>query len=126
LMWLYVLWLIILFGAVIAWRSQQGFTFKKEVAEEIKIGSLERYRNHQLQSLAPIITFSLIYQKFAAADGEGATGQQIANATQLPTTWVLEALEILEEKKYIVRAQSTEDDEGDDSFLARYFPTFPP
>lgn len=126
LMWLYILWLIILFGAVIAWRSQQGFTFKKEVSEEIKISPLERFRNHQLQSLTPLVTISLIYQKFSQANGEGATGQDIANETHLPTSWVLEALEILEDRKYVIRAKTADSVENDDALRARYFPTLPP
>jgi membrane protein len=125
LLWLYVLWLITLFGAVIAWRAQQGFTFKEEVGEEAKATPLEKYRNHQLQSLTPLLTLTLIYKNFSSANGEGFSAQQICNETHLPTSWILESLEVLESKKYIVRASNSNSD-IDDSMLASYFPTVPP
>ncbi|MDA9950995.1 YihY family inner membrane protein [Oligoflexaceae bacterium] len=127
LLWLYVLWLIIFFGAVIAWRAGQGFSFKSEVKEEIKLTPIEKLRNHQLQAIVPLVTISYIYQQFLHSDGDGANGQTIANETKFPTAWIIEALDVLETKKFIVRrGQEIVEGAADDTMQSEYFPAVHP
>lgn len=124
LMWLYILWLITLLGAVLAWRAQQGFNFTKEVNAEKKMTPVERYRNHQMQNISPLVSLTMIYRKFSEGRGQGCSASEIAHEVGLPKAWILESLELLEERKYVVRAQNQ--GEKDDSLLATYFPTIPP
>jgi len=125
LLWLYIIWLITLFGALLAWRVQQSFDLPEDLDDESPVLTpQERLRNHRLQTLTPYLTLLAIYDNFAQGKGQGLGCHEIATKLNIPMPWVNEALEALLEMKYIVQSQQTP---GADttSNPDRFFPTCP-
>jgi len=130
LMWLYICWIIILLGAMISWRMQEGFpkpTTKSRTSTLEESGTpLETWRNNQLKNMLPKITLLAIYKNFQKASGKGVTPQELGHLLKLPVDWIHQSIDTLESMGLIIAAQSHNDD-----FLAlngvadAYFPAFP-
>jgi membrane protein len=120
LMWLYICWLIILFGAVAAWRYGQGMPEETGHTIDVPLNAMDRLRNIHLQSIVPLVCMLAIYQRFAEAKGQGISGRELAVNLHLHATWVLDGLESLAQLGYIIESQPTTDHEG------RYYPAIPP
>lgn len=122
LFWLYLNALIILFGALVSWRLEQGFVIEGTMAggNGKYQAPLDKLRNAHLQSLMPFIVLAAIYQKFRSGDGKGFSGREMAEKMFLPANWILDALEALEKLGYIhpVAVQSGEESEA---YLAQTF-----
>jgi len=127
LMWLYILWIITLLGAVLSWRAQQGFQFE-ELDPEVK-GSTpeERLRNHQVQGIIPILALLAIYHRYNDGNGRGISGEEIAKQLNLPDGWVSEGLETILSFKYAVPVMSNNEKEMvfGDLLSMRYYPAIP-
>ncbi len=124
LTWLYIVWMIILLGAVISWRVQQGFP-KKEVKSdenELTTSAKEKLENLRLKSLIPLFALVNIHQKFTSGDGKGLTGNELARILKLPGIWVSDALDALIELGYVLPG-------GEDQLAGpldrSYFPAIP-
>jgi len=107
LTWLYICWIIILFGALVSWRVQEGFP---KLGEE---GSLDRakepsdlLRNSQIKATLPMMVLLAIYKNYQAATGKPLSGQQLAQSLKLPINWVAEALTLLQKLGYVVAGKS--------------------
>ena len=125
LFWLYLNAIIILFGALMSWRLEQGFLMEGTTDNGKNQSARERLRNTHLQALMPFVVLSAIYQKFLSADGKGFSGRELAEKMFVPATWILTALEALEDMGYIhaIAAPGAELAEG---YLANQFvPAFP-
>lgn len=105
LLWLYIIWCIVLLGAVVAWRSEQGFELSEDMDDESPhLTPIEKYRNHQLQALVPYMALVGVYQRFTEGGGKGITPGEMAIRWNIPLPWIEEAVEILLEKRLIVLA----------------------
>lgn len=129
LMWLYICWLIILFGAVIAWRMEQGFPTAVDDESLDKVQSpLEQLRNSQVQAMLPLVTMLAIYKNFTDATGKGVTAHALAAKLKLPLAWICDSLEALQELGYVVAARATGEGvlQGQGgSHVDAFFPSFP-
>ena len=104
LLWLYVIWIIVLLGAIVTWRTQQGFHFKKKGEEVNTVYPLpiaNDLRFHLLQGCV-----ILCCEKFLEGYGRGLTSEDIAGKIEVPRFWIEECLTYLEEKEIIIRNES--------------------
>lgn len=127
LTWLYICWIIILLGALISWRLQEGFP-KAESEERLDDAKtpIEALRNQQLQSGLPLITLIAIYRNFDAATGVGLSAQGLAHELHLPISWVVQAMESLQALGYVAATVPKDDgDAGEASTDQPYLPTRP-
>jgi membrane protein len=123
LMWLYILWLITLFGALLAWRFEQSFQVNDDTDNQsIYLSETERCRNHRLQAMMPLIVLMSIHHKYRLADGLGIDSHELSHQLALPLPWIQEALGVLKEKKLIV---SFVEDRSESGQLYKFFPATP-
>lgn len=92
LLWLYVCWLVLLLGAVIAWRFQQGLPTDEAKADLSEHDPLRCLCQNQLRALTPILCVLAALRHFKTANGHGLTGKQIASNLDLSPEWVSEGL----------------------------------
>ena len=122
LVWLYICWLIILLGSLIAWRYSQGIPQEKETnALEEPANAMDRYRNIQLQTIVPSLCLVAIYRSFSEATGKGITLRDLCQDMHLPPNWVQDGLEALIQLGYIVETAPSDDNLEEQ----RYYPTRP-
>lgn len=127
LFWLYVCWIIILFGAVIAWRTREGFPLPQEGEN---LGELAKAEHHitqtHIRALMPFFLLMEIYRKFADATGQGINCREIHLGLKLPLEWVLEsATSLLRMNLVIMSKDPLVSSETDDFGEQRLFPSFP-
>jgi membrane protein len=128
LFWLYLCWLIILSGALFAWRSQQGFP--KQDEQEITLDTISTpgdwLRNAHLKSALPIFLLLLIYRNFASGSGRGVGFHDLSHRLKLPPMWISDALDALE-KVHLIVGTDSERLESDASKVRgnEFFPVFP-
>lgn len=127
LTWIYVCWLIILFGSVISWRVQQGFPQRVEENDEgEKLSTPEiRMREMRLQTIAPFLALVAIYRAFLQGHGKGIAGYELQRELNLPSPWVSDALDTLESMNYIIAGGHSTGADMPDLMSARFFPTNP-
>lgn len=127
LMWIYLCWLIILLGAVLTWRLQQGFpAFEKDDRQaDREPFPRDSFKNDRLQSLTPFIILVYVNQRFVEGERSGVNGQELCTKFKLPREWIFKAVEQLVELKYIV-AVGEQGLDDHDFMSSRYFPTIAP
>ncbi len=119
LFWLYVVWFITLFGALITKRSMEGWQ-KEEVAKVEHIH--EHLREPYFQSLIPFLVLVAIYQAYEGNKGQGASPEQIAKELGVTLSPVRHALITLEKADLAIALQAGEQaDRTQDT----YFPRLP-
>lgn len=125
LMWLYVCWVIILLGALVSWRLQEGFPLdEKEESLDTAQSPVEQLRNVQVKATLPLVALLAIHRKFTDGSGIGLCAQELAHALKLPLTWIAEAIDALESFGYVVQAKPKDGDvEEVASATDPYFPT---
>lgn len=97
LLWLYIIWLVTLFGAIVAYRYQQGIdAFAPIVKDEAIKDPIEQERRIQLRALMPLMVIAAVYERFQNGNGHGLTGREIANSLDVPARWVTEGLRTAE------------------------------
>ena len=99
LSWLYVLWLVTLFGSIITWRSQEGFNRTAELNDDSS--PLASLRNHQMQVLIPIFILSLILRRFHSGTGEAVSLRELKKQFNLPSSWITKSVEALCALRYV-------------------------
>lgn len=127
LLWLYICWTIILLGALIAWRMQEGFPESEEEDTLDAAGTpAEALRNVQVKSMLPTVLLLAIYRNFQEGTGRGMGAQELAHAVKLPLSWVSEALDVLEEMGYVIVSKTQIAPlESDATVLDPYYPALP-
>jgi membrane protein len=106
LTWLYICWVIIMVGALITWRFEQGFKVEKEESELFKPTSFDSlYDQKTLECFIPNICLVLIYEKFWNESKGGLKFEEIQEKIHVPSTWIRDSLDLLIEKNYIALAQ---------------------
>lgn len=124
LMWLYILWIIILFGSLLSWRVQQSFELDDKMdIKNLSLTPEEKLRNHQLQATVPFICTIAICGRFLEGNGKGVSGNEISLRLNIAAPWIVDALKALEEMGIIVRRQFRSED---DYLASEYFPALPP
>lgn len=128
LLWLYICWIIILLGALVSWRVQEGFPKDDdEGAVDAVKTPLDVMRNSQIKANLPLIALLAIYRNFSQGTGRGLSGQELAHALRLPLGWVNESLEALSALGYVVaaKASSTGDHSDGAAVTDPCFPSYP-
>lgn len=107
LLWIYICWVIILFGALIAWRIQQGFpeSEKEDTVAHIQT-PLDRIRNIRIQEMLPVVLLVVIYRNFASGNGLPLSMDEIQVKAKLPKDWLLDAIEALVQLGLIAEAKA--------------------
>ncbi len=122
LLWLYVIWLITLFGAVVTWRAQEGFLFDDNLkSNSDDLSAMERLRNLRLQASLPLFVFVAVARRFQDGSGTGLTLSEAASSLGVSKSWIEEALASLEALNYIAKVEPP-----NESDQATYFLTKPP
>lgn len=125
LMWLYILWLITLFGALLAWRAEQSFDIKDDMDQQSPYLTVqERVRNNQLQGMIPYVCMVVIHQVYEEGTGQGINGLEISHQLNIPAPWISESLEFLLALGLIVATQK-DGTERHDIMQSHYFPAQP-
>lgn len=124
LLWLYIIWIITLFGAVVVWRLQKGFLSEDYRVYVAGLSPKDRRQNHLMQHLTSVVVLALIYKSFRKNE-QGIRGYRLCKESALPDRWVADAIEYLLEKKMITMQQHTTRSEHGDLLAATYFPTRP-
>lgn len=107
LLWLYICWTIILLGALIAWRVQEGFPHnQQEDTLDATASPIDELRNVQVKALLPQLVLLAVYRNFHEATGKGIGTQALAHALKLPQSWVGEALNALEQMGLVIVTKS--------------------
>ncbi|MBM4250539.1 MAG: YihY family inner membrane protein [Deltaproteobacteria bacterium] len=127
LVWLYIGWIIILIGALVSWRLQEGFPVQgEEEALDQSKSPVEQLRNMQFKAALPWVSLLAIHQQFAAGSGKGLSGQDLAHKMRLPASWVTEALDALQSLGYVVAGKTQGSvSSGAPQVTDPYFPTAP-
>lgn len=126
LTWIYICWIIILIGALISWRMQEGFPVTdEEESLDAVTNPLEILRNAQVKSAMPAIALIAIYKNFQQGTGKGLSAQDLAHSLNLPLGWISEALDALKELGYVIASRFTEDDVELVHSTEPYYPAFP-
>ncbi len=104
LMWIYVCWVILLAGALFAWRWQKGWPpLNEDKTLESATTPLDEHRNRELRGLLPPIILVSIYDQFRA--GNSMTVSELVTQLDLPHVWVNEAVELLRDLGLIAFAK---------------------
>jgi membrane protein len=132
LMWLYICWIIILLGAMISWRMQEGFPSgsimkKSSALEHSENKPIDVWRNTQLKNILPKILLLSIYKNFQKGSGKGITPQDLGHQLKLPVDWIHQAMDTLETMGLVIAAHTRNDDflTLDENVVDAYFPAFP-
>jgi membrane protein len=126
LMWIYFCWIVVLSGALFAWRVQTGFPPEElEKSVEAETTHLERLRNQGIRSRLPLAVLFAIHHKFIDGTSEGLSTSDIVSQLKLPHEWVFESLELLRDQKLIVHAKVSHSKISALTESDRWFPTSP-
>ncbi len=107
LMWLYVAWSIILLGALISWRVQEGFPSLTATSTlESAKNPQHHYRNLGIRNSLPVLALMAISRHFLEGTGRGLSSQQFAHHFGVPTSWAFEAFVLLNTKEFIHATKS--------------------
>lgn len=125
LLWMYVCWVILLAGALFAWRWQTGFPNRSESKSiEAATTNIEKTRNHTIRTRLPLLTLLTIYGRFADGSGEGISTSEMVSKFHLPHAWIHEAIDVLRDFGLVVVGQPAKLSLGIND-NERWFPTQP-
>lgn len=109
LTWLYISWLIILFGSLISWRSYQGF--KDSENDHLLLtpkDQSDRLLSHHIQALTPLLCLLEIYRSFWKNSEKITSMKELEENLDIPSSWLSESLDLLDEKNLIRTIKSHE------------------
>jgi membrane protein len=109
LLWIYLCWVILLSGALFAWRWQTGWPpLHEEKTLESTDTCADGQRNLGIRTILPSITLLAIYERFR--DGKPTDVTSIVEDLKLPFGWVHESIEFLKESGLVATAQVAQQD----------------
>lgn len=127
LMWIYLCWFIILLGAILSWRIQQGFPQLANNSTEADFSPFKEqsFKRDRLQSLTPFFLLILINQHYLAAKRQGITGLDMHEQLKIPRKWIVNSIKLLTNLGYIIAAKELGSD-SHNALESEYFPAIPP
>ena len=106
LMWLYVSWSIILLGALLAWRMQEGFpSIDIHDSLDDHCDFRSKYRNLRIKSDLPLIALVAVCKRFIEGHNRGLSSQEFALSVEIPDTWAADTFAYLIELEFIHPSQ---------------------
>jgi membrane protein len=116
LMWLYVIWFITLFGALITKRCVEGWNRQDVEVEAIH----EHVRDDYFRALMPCLVLLAIYRGYEENQGKGMLPEQIAQDLGVSLSPVRKALHTLEQEGLAMSLQTNEVSElGSNAYFPR-------
>ncbi|WP_141736372.1 YihY family inner membrane protein [Oligoflexus tunisiensis] len=116
LMWLYIIWFITLFGALITKRSMEGWSSKEVEVEAIH----EHVRDDYFRALMPFLVLLAIYRGYEENQGKGMLPENIALELGVSLSPVRKALHTLEQEGLAMPLQAGELSElGSNAYFPR-------
>jgi membrane protein len=104
LLWIYLCWVILLLGALLAWRWQTGWPpLEEEKTIESTFSPVDEQRNHSIRAILPTISLIAIYERFR--DGQPTDVTSLVEDLRLPFGWVHESVEFLKAAGLVANAQ---------------------
>ena len=125
LLWIYIAWVIILLGALLAWRLHVGFPQddEKDTLDHARTPR-DRFRNLQVRSILPQLTLLEVHRLYETGKGQGITSQTLGDRLKIPMQWIDDALQTLKELNYVI-VEKQDDDSLTDYSGDHYFPARP-
>lgn len=124
LMWIYILWVIALGGALLSWRIQKSFILEKDPLKDNENLSYDKkYVNYRIQTILPYLVIFAICYRFLKADGVGLSLKEIIRSFKLPPAWIMDVLDFLVDLKLVIRRSPLDNDE--EYYESQYFPAIP-
>ena len=121
LMWIYVCWIVLLAGALLAWRWQNGWPpLDEDKTIEATVTSMDEHRNRGIRSMLPSLALLAVYDGFR--NGKGMDRASITEELRLPYGWVHEAIELLRELGLVAFAKVAQSDKTE---REQILPTLP-
>lgn len=121
LLWIYLCWVILLLGALLAWRWQTGWPpLEEEKTIESTFSPADEHRNHSIRALLPTISLIAIYERFR--DGQPTDVTSLVEDLRLPFGWVHESVAFLKESGLVADAQVMQPDKTAQERLLPIFP----
>jgi len=109
LLWIYLCWVNLLLGALLAWRCQNGWPpLEEEKTLESTYSPSDEQRNHGIRSILPTISLLAIYERFR--DGTPCDVTSLVEDLRLPLGWVHESIEFLKESGLAASAEVMQPD----------------
>ena len=106
LMWIYVCCLILLAGALLAWRWQTGWPdLNEDEAVTTALTPLDEHRNKSIQVLLPYVVMLSVYENFRS--GKRSTVDTLTTDLHLPPNWVYESVQLLLDAGLLATAKVT-------------------
>ena len=101
LLWLYVIWVIILLGALFTWRMQHRKDLLKEESESKRVPK-SPYEQAKIKVNLPILILEVCYDAFEEGNGEGISPATLANKLDIPIFWLDQFVDLLVERNLLV------------------------
>lgn len=122
LLWIYMCWLILLAGALLAWRWQNGWPpLKEEKTIEVTENLLDEHRNRSIRGMLPALIMIAIYERFRQGKGHDITS--LVEELKLPYAWCYDAVSLLRELGLVAPAKVIQPDKTEAEHI---LPTHPP
>ncbi len=121
LLWIYVCWVILLAGALLAWRWQNGWPpLREEKTIEATDNMLDEHRNRAIRTMLPELILIAIYERFRQGKGYDITS--LVEELKLPYSWCYEAVDLLREVGLVAQAKVMQPDKTE---MEQILPTQP-
>lgn len=130
LLWLYLGWFVILFSAIIAWRTHYGFKVQRAheaIQSKEIVDEAQHLRDLQVRAVLPFLCVLMVGARFLETKGQGSVGKELVADLDIPPYWMREALLITEELGLLLIKRSAEKkgDMENDLLELTAFPSFP-
>lgn len=101
LLWLYVIWIIVLLGALFCWRMQNRSILNQE-SKDKTLEPSSPYKRAKIRSELPFAILNLCIESFNTGKGQGINKEMLATKLNVPIYWIEEFIALLEDKNLIV------------------------
>lgn len=115
LLWLYIIWLIVLLGALVTWRLHIGT--RAIFTEHISGSGYEQADETLARLYLPSVIAMMTAKDFMTGHAKGLREEDFAKNIEVPIDWIRDALDLLQSRKIISIARS--EDNSEQIFLRR-------
>lgn len=126
LLWLYIIWLIILLGAVFAWRYGEGYRFQQTQTKQHLTHPDGEYGSKLLDGYLPFVLLTAVQQEFEISPGTGVSIDALAKKLGISSSKVSQGLKTLEQLKFLHKTElSVNGSKKASQKQECYFPSWP-